>query len=581
MKKLFSSILLLIFILALFTATALAADKTLTLVQDWRLTSDLNLNVNAGNVLIIDGANKYYVYEMGGILKNTGGGTVYLKNTAVYAAGDAPQANSLAALSKAAKGVSIAAPAKDATVLTLPVIAGYSVTIKSSNSSVISTSGTIEPPSSATNVTLVLTLMDAAGNKADTGNIQVTVPAKTVAGGSSSSSGGGSSTVGQTIPSTGGVTVSVTQSGSNITLSLPDSKITEIIGKSNNKAIFNLSGMSGMTAAVFPRASLNTFAGAGLGAEIGLPQGTVALDTAALRSVFSTAQGTNVSFNVGSVAVSSLNASQQAALEPGGIVFDISILSGTQNITSFEGNITTSVPYSGPLPASVWYLSSNGTLEKLTSSYDEANRTVRFALPGHLSLYVVGQDTSVPAWVNPFTDVSKSDWFYGDVEFAVKKNLFNGTSNTTFSPDIPMSRGMLVTALGRLHSVDISKYSAHSYEDVSAGKYYTPYVEWAKEAGIVNGVGNNKFAPDSNISRQDLAVIIKRYAEYANKLLPVSQQTVTFDDGANISDYAKSAVQTLNSGSIIQGSNNRFDPQGSATRAQVSAILHRFMEKTQ
>ena len=601
MKKLIPVLLILCLAVTMLPTTALAADKTLTLTEDWRLTSDLDLNVSVDDTLIIDGANRYYIYEMGGALQNNGGGTVYLKDTFVYAAGDNPAEDSLAALSQAARGVTVAAPAKDATALTLPAIAGYGVNIKSSsNTSVISTNGSVIPPSSATTVTLVLTLTDAAGNKADTANIQITVPAKTPGGsgtptpeptGSPSPStptpapnGGGSSTPtsAPSIPGTGGVTVNYTKSGGDVTLALPDDKITEIIGKSNGKATFDLSGVSDATAAVLPKTALDTLAKGGLDVEVGLPKGTVKLDTAALQSVISAAQDANVSVAVKTVAVSSLNAAQQATVETGDKVVDISILSGTQNITSFDGVITATPPYTGSIPVSVWHLTSDGTLEKLTSSYDEGSKTVSFALPGHLSLYVLGQDTSVPAWVNPFTDISKSDWFYGDVEFAVKNGLFNGTTTTTFSPDMSMTRGMLVTALGRLHGVDTGKYAASSFEDVAAGKFYTPYVEWAKETGIVNGVGNNRFAPDNAISRQDLAVIVVRYAEYAGKQFPAAQQDVTFTDAAAIRDSAKSAVQTLYSNGIFQGdNNNRFNPQDSTTRAQVSAILHRFVEKVQ
>ena len=588
MKKLIPVLLILCLAVTMLPTTALAADKTLTLTEDWRLTSDLDLNVSVDDTLIIDGANRYYIYEMGGALQNNGGGTVYLKDTFVYAAGDNPAEDSLAALSQAARGVTVAAPAKDATALTLPAIAGYGANIKSSsNTSVISTNGSVIPPSSAATVTLVLTLTDAAGNKADTANIQITVPAKTPGGSGTPTpapNGGGSSTPtsAPSIPGTGGVTVNYTKSGGDVTLALPDDKITEIIGKSNDKATFDLSGVSDATAAVLPKTALDTLAKGGLDVEVGLPKGTVKLDTAALQSVISAAQDANVSVAVKAVAVSSLNAAQQATVETGDKVVDISILSGTQNITSFDGVITATLPYTGSIPVSVWHLSSDGTLEKLISSYDEGSKTVSFTLPGHLSLYVLGQDTTVPAWVNPFTDISKSDWFYGDVEFAVKNGLFNGTTTTTFSPDMSMTRGMLVTALGRLHGVGTGKYAASSFEDVAAGKFYTPYVEWAKETGIVNGVGNNRFAPDNAISRQDLAVIVVRYAEYAGKQFPAAQQDVTFTDAAAIRDSAKSAVQTLYSNGIFQGdNNNRFNPQDSTTRAQVSAILHRFVEKVQ
>ncbi|MDR1616457.1 MAG: S-layer homology domain-containing protein, partial [Syntrophomonadaceae bacterium] len=96
---------------------------------------------------------------------------------------------------------------------------------------------------------------------------------------------------------------------------------------------------------------------------------------------------------------------------------------------------------------------------------------------------------------------------------------------------------------------------------------------------IVSGIGDNKFAPDAEITRQDLAAIITRYAEYANKQFPATRQFVTFADDAQIADYAKSSVQSLYNGGIISGKpNNIFDPTGNATRAEVAAMMHRFIE---
>jgi hypothetical protein len=141
-----------------------------------------------------------------------------------------------------------------------------------------------------------------------------------------------------------------------------------------------------------------------------------------------------------------------------------------------------------------------------------------------------------------------------------------------------MSRGMIVTALGRLNGVDTKSYTSGSFGDVAAGQYYTAYVEWAKANGIVNGVGENSFAPDMEVSRQDFAVILVRYAEFAKKPIGQARQPVTFNDQSQIAGYAKNAVRTLYAGGIINGmDNNAFAPTKSATRAEVAAMLHRFV----
>jgi hypothetical protein len=208
MKKLFAMLLALCLVLAVFPVTAFAADKSLTLTENWQLTSDLDVNVSEGDVLTIDGQNKFYIYEMGGVLKNSGGGIVRLVNTILYPQGDTPEAGSVAATIAAATSITaVTAPAKDATSITLPTVSGYGVAIKSSsNTGVIALNGTVTPPSSQTTVTLVLTVT-GNGAAADTGNISVTVPAKTDIGGGydpgdGGNGGGGSGGGGTTTPTT-------------------------------------------------------------------------------------------------------------------------------------------------------------------------------------------------------------------------------------------------------------------------------------------------------------------------------------------------------------------------------------------
>jgi uncharacterized repeat protein (TIGR02543 family) len=207
-------------------------------------------------------------------------------------------------------------------------------------------------------------------------------------------------------------------------------------------------------------------------------------------------------------------------------------------------------------------------------------------VPGGYIIEIANPDTPLSSalhiyWNNPFSDVGNSAWYYGDVEYAHTRGLFSGTSDSTFDPSATMTRGMIVTVLGRLRGVDTSSYGISSFGDVENGQYYTAYIEWAKESGIVTGIGNGKFAPDAKISRQDLAVIILRYSEFAGIQLSVTSQSAAFADETQITDYAKNAVNALSGGGIINGkSDNFFDPKGSATRAEAAAMLHRFIEKT-
>ncbi|MDF2921551.1 MAG: hypothetical protein K0R57_465 [Paenibacillaceae bacterium] len=181
--------------------------------------------------------------------------------------------------------------------------------------------------------------------------------------------------------------------------------------------------------------------------------------------------------------------------------------------------------------------------------------------------------------VNPFQDVDKSAWYYGDVQYAYQKALFTGTSAATFSPDMPMTRGMLVTVLGRLAGVDTGKYPASSFDDVAVSRYYAAFVAWAKENGIVAGIDSNLFAPDADITRQDMAVILYRYMLFMNTGLPKVKEWLAFADDDHIAGYAREALYAMQQAGIIDGKpGNLADPQGQATRAEVAAMLHRFSE---
>ena len=189
----------------------------------------------------------------------------------------------------------------------------------------------------------------------------------------------------------------------------------------------------------------------------------------------------------------------------------------------------------------------------------------------------VGRPTA-PAWVNPFSDVSTGDWFYGDVEYAVENSLFNGTSATTFEPNTPMTRAMFATVLWRIYGSPAVN-TENPFTDIQDGVWYTEAVKWAVANGIVNGYGEGIFAPDKEISRQEMAAMLMRYIRYIDFDYAVTLEYRFFADENEIADYAKDDIQTLNKLEIINGKgNNIIDPLGLATRAEAAAMLRRFME---
>ena len=220
------------------------------------------------------------------------------------------------------------------------------------------------------------------------------------------------------------------------------------------------------------------------------------------------------------------------------------------------------------------YVYENGKVQWITkSSYDADQKAVIFEAE-HFSIYGIGYKNPVPA----FTDI-QNHWAADNILFVASRGLLSGTSDTTFSPNTGMTRGMFVTALGRLAGINPDSYKTGKFTDVKADAYYAPYVNWAAQNGIVEGVTATTFAPDTNINREQMAVIMANYAKKLGYTVPKTLEAVTFVDNASISSWAKDAVRAMQQAGILAGkTNNRFDPAGTATRAEVATVLRRFVE---
>ncbi|QSX06623.1 S-layer homology domain-containing protein [Sedimentibacter sp. zth1] len=176
-------------------------------------------------------------------------------------------------------------------------------------------------------------------------------------------------------------------------------------------------------------------------------------------------------------------------------------------------------------------------------------------------------------------------WAEIDIDFMIELGIFSGYNNDTFLPNNEMTRGMFVTVLGRLArlyldvDVDLEGSVKSGFEDVDENKYYTPYIEWAVKANIATGVGNNNFSPDKPITREEMSVMMYKFAQYSGYEIPVMSEKYLFNDVNNFSNWSKEAIFAMQQAGIINGTGNfKFKPKGTATRAQVSAVLRRFME---
>ena len=183
---------------------------------------------------------------------------------------------------------------------------------------------------------------------------------------------------------------------------------------------------------------------------------------------------------------------------------------------------------------------------------------------------------------NAYKDVpGVENWAHLGIDFVLKSGLFYGTSDTTFSPDDTMTRAMLVTVLYRLEGQP-KVTSKNPFADIASGTWYTDAVVWAAENEIVNGVGDNKFSPDSKITREQMAAILYRYSTFKGLTLAEGKFTAEYPDEKDISAYALTAMRWANAEGLINGTEQSgttyLAPQGHATRAQVAAILMRYVQ---
>ena len=216
-----------------------------------------------------------------------------------------------------------------------------------------------------------------------------------------------------------------------------------------------------------------------------------------------------------------------------------------------------------------WY-TERSLMNKVSGVYLTKDMTV-------YALWRVNENPGTGA--NPFTDVSQKDWFYSDVMFVYENGLMLGTSKTLFSPHGTATRGMMATILWRMEGSPVPK-GKNSFTDVEAGKWYADAITWTAENGIFAGYGKDKFGPDDPITREQLAAIFYRYADYKGYDLTVKGNLDKFKDADKITDYAKTAMQWAVGSGLMKGkSGNLLDPQGTATRAEIAAMLHRFIEK--
>lgn len=215
---------------------------------------------------------------------------------------------------------------------------------------------------------------------------------------------------------------------------------------------------------------------------------------------------------------------------------------------------------------------------KTVSTVKKSDTVYTFTMPA--SAVKVGvsyvKATETPSKTK-FNDVSANDWFASAVDYVTGKGMMNGTAANTFSPKANTTRGMVVTVLYRLENQPST--SAASFTDVASGAYYANAVAWANANGIVSGYGSGKFGPNDKVTREQLAAILYRYAQYKKYDVSGANSLDGYTDVQSVSSYAVPALQWANAAGVVTGkSGSKLDPKGNATRAEVAAMLMRFCE---
>lgn len=306
--------------------------------------------------------------------------------------------------------------------------------------------------------------------------------------------------------------------------------------------------------------------------------GTVTIPNDALKFITAQASGSSITISVEQKTAADVT--DKTINTTDAVVVAVTVTSNGKSITSFGGkSLAISIPAGSKHVEGQSYkvieISADGTQKVLTGKCVKVDGklVIQVSVTG-LSTFIATTEKTMP-----FTDVN-GHWALEGIQYAYSNGLFAGTSSTTFSPDAAMTRAMLVTVLYRMEGTP-AVTGTRSFTDVKAGQYYTDAVIWANANGIVGGYGNGLFGSNDSITREQMAAILYRYAQYKKYDVSVGENTniLSYTDAEHVSEYAIPAMQWACGAGLISGTTTTtLSPAGTATRAQVATILMRYME---
>ncbi len=220
-----------------------------------------------------------------------------------------------------------------------------------------------------------------------------------------------------------------------------------------------------------------------------------------------------------------------------------------------------------------YYLDASG--DKLFIGFSsDAGGTIKYIAPNGMTVHLTPNPKS-------FTDMT-THWAKGSIDFVTQREIFVGTGANTFSPDAGMTRAMLATVIGKLYERSYGKLSTtgiHAFTDCDYNGWYGSYIDWCSENGIITGVGSGKFEPNRQVTRQEVGVMLYRFAQFMKLDTATDGKTLSYTDASSISSWAQAAALYCQETGIINGRlDGNFVPKATATRAEVATILERFIE---
>jgi len=375
----------------------------------------------------------------------------------------------------------------------------------------------------------------------------------------------------------------VTASNGTATVVISETAISELITKArteratNIEVRLNIQGEVSRIETELTIRSIKAIVSDGISLTINSDLAVITLDSATLAGI-AIGEDDNTLVQIISETIADLStlSQPQQAVIGNNMAIRLEVLVGETYVNNFNGTITTTMSYTPSLSAeyhdflTVYYIDTNGNIrEMLGSSYSGSQITF---MTNHFSVFFVSE------WISPFADIARHDWHFRNVRFAYSQGIMSGTSSEQFSPNLNLSRAMMVTMLWRLEGSPIAT-NGTAFSDVQAGNWYTDAILWASGNGIINGFGDGTFAPNENITREQFAVILMNYAVFNGQNATGNRLLTEFSDASSISPWARDAVEWANSSGLITGRTiTTLAPLGTATRAEAAAIMQRFIE---